>query len=328
MITDLTISQEGFESLAAYWSDANSNLRWDLVFTLPAWLEVWWQNFGYGAELYLRAVRRRDKIIGISPLQIRDGRASIVGSIDVCDYQDFITTPDMEMIFFNAVLDDLRQKGIKSLDMEPVRPDSSVFTHLMPIAQERHYQISYHQVDVSLDMNLPHSWDEYMEMLNGKQRHEMRRKMRNLQEMGETSYRAIDDRSAIPKAINTFLKLFPEARKDKAEFMTSQMQTFFRSLAEALAEIGIMRFGVLESGRRPVAMVMCFDYNENIYLYNSAYDPTYSSLSAGIISKARCIQESIQKGKRKFDFLKGSEQYKYYLGGKEIPLYRCQIAIQ
>jgi len=325
---EIIISQEDFNSLAVYWADPGINLRWDLVFTLPAWLKVWWYNFGSGAELYLRAVRQRGKIIGIAPLQIRDGQASIIGSTNVCDYQDFVIAPGMESDFFDAVISDLCQQGIKSLDLEPLRPDSAVSTHLIPLAQQRHYQINYHQVDVSLDIELPQSWDEYLKMLDRKQRHELRRKLRNLQEMGDINYRVVEDKSAIAEAMNVFLELFPEARQDKAEFMTPPMQAFFVSLTEALAEIGVMKLGILEHGKKPIAMVMYFDYNGNIYLYNSAYDPDYRSLSAGLISKVRCIQDGIQKGKGKFDFLKGNEKYKYSLRGKEIPLYSCQITIQ
>ena len=72
---------------------------------------------------------------------------------------------------------------------------------------------------------------------------------------------------------------------------------------------------------------MCFDYNGCIYLYNSGYDPQYVGLSAGLLSKVYAIQDSIEKGKKRFDFLKGAEPYKGHLGGKEVPLYRCQIAI-
>ncbi len=304
-------------------------MNWNLVFTLPAWLKVWWQNFGSGAELYLRSVKQGNETLGIAPLQIRNGTASIIGSVNVCDYQDFIVCPGMETDFFNAILDDLREKGIERLHLETIRPDSTIVTYLMPVAQERQYPVDYRQVDVSSDIDLPRSWDEYLGMLDGKQRHELKRKMRNLERIGEFTYRVIENKNAIPEAINTFLKLFPEYRNDKAEFMTADMQTFFRSLAEALSELGVIKFGVLEeSGRKPVAMVMYFDYNNNIYLYNSAYDPDYRSKSVGIISKAKCIQDSIEKGKRKFDFLKGAEQYKYYLGGKEIPLYSCEITIR
>ena len=33
------------------------------------------------------------------------------------------------------------------------------------------------------------------------------------------------------------------------------------------------------------------------------------------------------KIKKRFDFLKGAESYKYHLGGREVPIYRCQITI-
>lgn len=328
MITDLTIVKESFDSLSTY-NDLNSGLKWNLVFTLPDWLKVWWQNFGSGAELYLRAVKQGNETLGIAPLQIRNNIASIIGSVNICDYQDFIVCPGMETDFFDAILDDLREKGIERLHLETIRPDSAIVTYLMPAAQERQYPVDYRQVDVSSDIDLPRSWDEYLGMLDGKQRHELKRKMRNLERIGEFTYRVIENKHAIPEATNTFLKLFPEYRNDKAEFMTADMQTFFRSLAGALSELGVIKFGVLEeSGRKPVAMVMYFDYNNNIYLYNSAYDPNYRSKSVGIITKAKCIQDSIEKGKRKFDFLKGAEQYKYYLGGKAIPLYSCEITIR
>jgi CelD/BcsL family acetyltransferase involved in cellulose biosynthesis len=72
---------------------------------------------------------------------------------------------------------------------------------------------------------------------------------------------------------------------------------------------------------------MCFEYNDCIYLYNSGYDPRYTSLSAGLLSKVLAIKDSIERGVKRFDFLKGAETYKYHLGGKEVPLYRCQIAV-
>jgi CelD/BcsL family acetyltransferase involved in cellulose biosynthesis len=64
-----------------------------------------------------------------------------------------------------------------------------------------------------------------------------------------------------------------------------------------------------------------------VYLYNSAYDPQYSSLSVGVLSKALNIKDSIERGKKRFDFLKGAEQYKYHLGGREVQLSSCQITI-
>ena len=95
-----------------------------------------------------------------------------------------------------------------------------------------------------------------------------------------------------------------------------------------MAEIGLLRLGIIQLDKVPVAMTMGFDYNDSHYLYNSAYDPQFDYLSVGLLCKVLCLKESIEKGRKKWDFLKGGEPYKYQLGGQEIPLYSCQIIIK
>jgi CelD/BcsL family acetyltransferase involved in cellulose biosynthesis len=87
----------------------------------------------------------------------------------------------------------------------------------------------------------------------------------------------------------------------------------------------IVKLSFLEIDGNPVAGVMCFDYQSTVYLYNNGYDGRYRSLSVGLLSKLLSIKESIQSGKKTYDLLKGSEPYKHRLGGKPIPLYRCDI---
>jgi CelD/BcsL family acetyltransferase involved in cellulose biosynthesis len=102
---------------------------------------------------------------------------------------------------------------------------------------------------------------------------------------------------------------------------------FFRSLSGAMAGLRLLKLGMLELDGRPLAEIMCFDYQDCIYLYNSGYDPAYVSLSAGLLSKVLAIKAGIETGKKRFDFLKGEETYKSHLGGREVPLFRCQITI-
>ena len=326
--TDYIITQESFASLASCWADPSHRLRWNSIFVLPGWLETWWQIFGSGAELYLCAVRQGEKIIGIAPLQVRNGTASIIGSADVCDYLDFVAAPGMEIDFFSVLLDDLKQKGIHNLDLRALRPESTVLTSLVGIAQKQGHEVICHPDDVSLELDLPATWEEYLAILTAKQRHEVKRKLRRLSELGKVDYHSVKNSVAVPDAMNVFLKMFSESRKDKATFLTDRMKSFFRSLADTMAEVGLLRLGILELDTLPTAMVMCFDYNDCIYLYNSGYDPQYSHLSVGLLSKALCIKESIQEGKKRVDFLKGNEIYKSHLGGKEITLYKCQITIK
>jgi len=323
-----TVTPESFDSLASYWLNPRYPLRWDCIFVLPPWLEVWWRESNSRAESYLCAVRQQETIIGIAPLLLEGEEAFFMGSTDVCDYLDFIVAPGSEHVFFDILLHDLRQKGVRRLDLKLVRLDSTVLTHLVDIARDRGYEVSCRVEDVSLELDLPTTWEEYLEMLTAKQRHEIKRKLRRLGETGEVNYRIIEDSEAVPDAIDIFLRLFRESREDKKVFMTVQRESFFRSMAKAMAQVRLLKSGILELDALPVAAIVYFDYNNTMYLYNSGYDPQYSSLSIGLISKVLCIKDSIQRGRRKFDFLKGGEQYKYHLGGREVPLFNCQITFK
>jgi CelD/BcsL family acetyltransferase involved in cellulose biosynthesis len=323
-----SVIDDDLAALKAYRADARQKLNWSSVFVLPEWMEVWWAAFGGGAEMRVRTVRYGESAIGIAPLMVRDNTALFIGDTDVCDYLDFIVTPGREKEFFGIILDDLKEGGIGQLDLAHVRPDSYVITVLTPLAESRGYRVVSARENVSLEMDLPPTWDEYLAVLSTKQRHEVRRKLRRLYEEGGVEYHTIAEGVAVPGAMETFFRMFVESRQDKAAFMTEKMRSFFLALADAMARTGLLKLGVLELDGLPLAEIMCFDYRDCIYLYNSGYDPKYTALSAGLLSKVLAIQDSIDKGRRKFDFLKGAETYKDHLGGREVPLYRCRITIK
>lgn len=319
-------SEETFASLEDYWHDSNLNLNWNSVFVLPPWLRAWWQSFGAGNELYLRSFRSGKELTGIAPLRIKNNTVYLVGSADVCDYLDFITVPGQEAAFCDALLSELEKDGVNRIILESLRPETAALQYLAVIARERGYQVVSSQENVTLEMNLPATWNEYLDILSTKQRHEAKRKLRRLEEAGEMTYGCQGNPPEVSQAINTFLRLFSLSRAEKASFMTADKEAFFRKMAAEMAQNGMLRLGTLEFEGKAAAMIMAFDYDNSVYLYNSGYDPKFENLSVGIASKLLCIKESIERGKRKWDFLKGGEAYKYHLGGREVPVYRCQIA--
>lgn len=322
-----SLTVESTNSLTSSWMKLQ-HLRWDYIFVLPCWLEAWWREFGSGAEQHLCAVRQKDTVIGIAPLLLKDRHASFIGSADVSDYLDFVVAPGREQHFFDVLLDSLVQKGISCLDLKCLRPESTTVAELVTIARNRGYQVSCDPEDVSVELDLPASWEGYLEMLTAQQRREVRRKLRRLWEAGNVDYCVVDDSEAVAYLIDIFLKMFRDSKEVKARFMTPQMESFFRFMAKSMAEAGLLRFGVLQLNASPMAAVMYFDYQDKVYLYNSGYDPQYSSLSVGLLCKVLCIKDSIQRQRKRFDFMKGAEVYKYRLGGKEIPIYSCQIVLR
>jgi CelD/BcsL family acetyltransferase involved in cellulose biosynthesis len=324
---DCRIVSATIDELKKYHAETHRKLNWSSPFILPEWLEVWWRVFGSDFKPHIRVIFQGDEIIGVAPLMVKDTTAYFMGGTDVCDYQDYVIAPGKEQDFFNALLDDLKQNGIKHLDLKHIRPDYTVMKFLLPLAENRKCKTVNEKEAVSFEMDLPPSFEEYLNSLSTKQRHEVRRKIRRLTEEGKIVYHFVERGEELAAALEIFYKMFVESRQDKAAFLTEQMKRYFKLLTDIMEDIGLLKMGMLEIDGKPIAAIMCFDYNDCIYLYNSGYDPQYVGLSAGLLSKVYAIEDSIEKGKKRFDFLKGAEPYKGHLGGQEVPLYRCQIGI-
>ncbi len=324
----LRVSRETLETLENIRSDPAQSLDWSLVFTLPAWLRAWRQEIGRDGEACLLAVRQGGRVLGVAPLLVKGAAASLMGSPDVCDYLDFVVSPGAERRFFETLLEYLASQGVEQLDLTGLRPDSKAFAALPAIARSQGCLAVCDREESSVEMTLPATWQEYLAGLDAKQAHEVRRKLRKLETSGIAAYRVITASREIAGGIELFLKMFAESRQDKADFLTPPRLAFFRAMARSLSEIGVFRLGVLELDGTPIAAVACFDYHDRLYLYNSGYDPRFSYLSAGLLCKVYSIREAIERQKRVYDFLKGNETYKFHLGGKEVPLYRCRITLK
>jgi CelD/BcsL family acetyltransferase involved in cellulose biosynthesis len=323
-----TVTKETFDSITAYWRDPRHSLAWDCLFVVPGWLKVWWDSFGGDRIAHLCVMRNTDELIGIAPLMIEGKTARLIGDPDVCDFVDVIAAPGRGKVFLQNLIPYIRKQGATRLDFGAVRVDSVVFTDLVAVAKDLNYETICDPEDVTMELELPSTWDEYLKQLTGKERHEIRRKLRRLNEAARINLRLIEDPDGVAREIDTFLTLFKLNRWDKLAFMSDRRAAFFRSLAMEMAAARILRLYFLDLDDVPAAAAMCFDYRSTVYLYNNGYDMRYKSLSVGLLCTIFCIKESIQRGKARYDFLKGSEPYKRRLGGKPVQLYRCQVRLE
>jgi len=321
----IEIKTEPFEHLESFFLNKKFNLDWNCLFVLPLWLKTWWDTFGENNDPEILAGYREGKLIGLAPLHIQGETARFIGGENVCDYQDMIVASNYHHEFLNAILVYLKKKGIKSLQLGTLRPDSTSLIQLPNLAKHMGYAVESNQVAFSYEIILSRTWESYLQMLAGKQRHEIRRKLRRLNEAGEIRFRVIKRPDEISENMDTFFSMFKASRPDKSEFLTEQMMSFFRLLAQRMAQQGFLRLFFLDIDQVPAAGVMCFDYNDTLFLYNNGYNPQFSHLSPGFLSKVYSIRDSIEQGKLRYDLLKGDEGYKKRLGSKPVPLYHLKI---
>ncbi len=318
------VTKETIDRVFELWRDTSAHLRWGSIFVLPPWLKAWWKTFGTGGELTVFAVWNHDELIGIAPCAAEGNSARLLGSKDVCDYLDVVSVPGREKELLAALIDYLRNQGIRHLALQPLRPDSVAMVHLPAVIQSANGTIVCRKQDVAVRLDLPPSWHDFLSGLSGRQRHEVRRKLRRLREAGHIELRLVSNPQLVEQEIETFLRLFTAVGTDKAHFMTDTMSSFFRSLARAMALENLLRLFFLDLNDVPVATALCFDYGSTRYLYNSGYNRRFQHLSVGLLCKVLSIQDSIARKQQRYDFLKGAEPYKFRLGGKSLSLYCCR----
>jgi CelD/BcsL family acetyltransferase involved in cellulose biosynthesis len=88
-----------------------------------------------------------------------------------------------------------------------------------------------------------------------------------------------------------------------------------KAIAQAATDNGWLDLRFLIVGRDKAAGYLTFNYNDHIWVYNSALAEKFSNLSPGIVLIGLLIQEAIEEGHKFFDFMRGDEEYKYQLGG-------------
>ncbi len=321
----VTVKKLDLTELASLWSTDGDALQWQNPFVTPPWLKAWWRHLSDDNESLLLLVTADTRPLGLAPLMVRNGTARFMGSIDLCDSGDFVVANGTQELFFQEILSYLAQEGINRLVFEQVRPDSQVCLGFIPAAQAHGWSVSLTPQNASVEMDLPQSWESYLQGLSGKQRHEVRRKLRRVHDQGNLVTQTVRQAGETAAAMDTFIHLFRQSRADKEAFMTPAREAFFRCLAEELAQFDMLHLLCLKIDKVPAAAVFCVENGKTIYLYNNGFDPRFRTTSVGLVSKILTIRASIEAGLSRYDFLSGTERYKYQLGGVEIPLLQCIV---
>jgi len=324
-----SITTESIHDLYMYWLNNLIPFGWKSLFLIPPWLKAWDTAFSEGDSTSEITVFRTDnRIIGVVPLLVKDKRASIIGSPNVCDYTGLIVTPGNESNILLSLFTYLSSRGIDTFTFYGIREDDSMYMQFIEMSRDTRRESIVTLLDVSFETMLPATWLEYLDALSGKQRHEIRRKMRRLTESGDIALRIIENPGEVSSVYDDFLRLFLAGRKEKADFMNPEMATFFSSLMIDMAESGLLRLYFLDINKIPVATALCFEYDNTMFLYNSGYDPQFSSLSVGLMCKALSIQNAIERGCKTYDFLKGQEPYKQRLGGAPVSVMQMEFDLR
>jgi CelD/BcsL family acetyltransferase involved in cellulose biosynthesis len=182
--------------------------------------------------------------------------------------------------------------------------------------------------DVCPVVTLPDGVDfeEYLGTLGKKERHEIRRKIRRAEAAGPIALeRSVDPLADLDAFVDLHQKrwgaegLFPPTDGGAAS------RRFFAGLFADCAPAGILDLSFLTVGGRRIAAGVTFDDGATTYYYNAGVEPDARELSPGVVMVACYIQRAIGQGRKRLDFLRGNEPYKYEWGAVDVPIERLLV---
>jgi CelD/BcsL family acetyltransferase involved in cellulose biosynthesis len=251
----------------------------------------------------------------------------LVGGSEVSDYLDIIAPAHVHQQAWATTFDFLdQQQDWQILDLRSLPAASPSISTVMELARARGWDCHQAREDVCPVIDLPATWDEYLvTQLDKKKRHELRRKIRKAGREVEVHWYLVEPIN-LDAGLQIFFELHRASDPEKDVFMTERMQGFFRDVATVAGNNGWLRLAVLRFDGHAVASYLCFDYRGDRLMYNSGFDvSTYGHLSPGIVLAGYLIDDAIERGLHRFDFLQGDERYKYDLGAQDTEVLRLLI---
>ena len=319
------VAMESFQQFLSEWEDLLKASPVNSIYLTPQWQQVWWDYYGMDRELAGFYVDESGLLMAVASLSKQGDEVTFTGGPETFDYNDFLVRPGVESTFFPTLFKELRSDGVKSITLCSLQEDSPTLEYLPDVAATHGFVVSVIEEDVSPGLSLPETWEAYLAQLSKKDRHELRRKFRRLEALDDWNWYYLESASDIEDRFDEFLRLMRMSAPEKEEYMTDERERFFRSMAAKMARLGLVKLFFLELNGVSVAASLCFDYGLSRLLYNSGYDPEMSFYSVGLLMNAICLKDAIEQGAVYFDFLRGSEPYKYHLGGKNHTLYQMVV---
>ncbi len=327
----LHTDRDVFDHLHGEWNALLKRSSANLIFLTWEWQSTWWDAYQAG-DLWLVTCRSDDgTLVGIAPWFI-ENRADervlrTIGCVDVTDYVDIIVSAqDIEAVVteLSAFLATHRQAYTR-INLCNIQESSPTLKYFPKQLQLHGFSVEVELQEVCPIITLPADWEAYLESLDKKQRHELRRKMRRME--GEQVERMVVGADAdIEVETERFLGLMRASHPDKALFLENPRNaTFFRNVIRLLHTSGWLQISFLVINGLPSAAYCNFDYDGRILIYNSGLVPDENAqLSPGIVLLCYDIQSAIKAERAAFDFLRGNEIYKYRMGAKETQVFKLK----
>jgi CelD/BcsL family acetyltransferase involved in cellulose biosynthesis len=304
------------ETLAPHWHELWLHDARATPFQSPAWLIPWAKHFTAG-EFCCATTWRDDELVALIPAFIWRNpetqlRELLLLGTGISDYVDCLSASDDAA---EAALDALREDE----DWDVLNFEQLPFTSVLASDAE-----SLEEQSVSPVLQLPESTDALENAVPRAQLQNVAYYRRRAERIAEVRFEAANSHS-LEVMLDDLFRLHSARwnQSSRAGALSHEtLRAFHREAARELLSIGALRFYQLTIRRQTAAVLYAFSSHARTYYYLSGFDPKFASVSPGTLIIHHAIEQAVREQCTHFDFLRGTERYKYLWGAKETRTFR------
>lgn len=291
-------------------------------FMAPSWARAWWTHWGSRQRPFTIVVRDGEQLVGLAPLAAgRRGPLRLLTTVGIepGDYWDVIATAERRAEVCALVAGELARHGRvwDALILRCLPPDSPL-PQALTAAGLRIVRTAPVRAP---SIELPDDFDGYLRRLPSQRRQNLRRHLKRL-DSDEVQLRVVTDPSQVPATLERWQVLRREqwqaaGRTIEPEHLSPRFLAFMIDAVSELLPTGAALVWQFSVDGKPVGVYVNFADPETFYWYLGGFAPDVAHLGLGKIAIAHGIRTSIAAGRRRFDFARGAEPYKYWYGAQD-----------
>jgi CelD/BcsL family acetyltransferase involved in cellulose biosynthesis len=324
------LSEEEFLDVKDEWNSLLQKSVTNEAFLLWEWIYSWWEVYEDASrELYLlRGKNPAGETIGIAPFYLQ--KQTLFGTykrnvIRFCssvetysDHLDLITTKEYEDLFSRAIVKYLieNDKDWDLIKLEGVRENAIIKKYLTSARPElEELLITSVPYTHCPYLVIDRSFEDYLKSFSPKKRQTLLRKRRILMNREEAVFRAVQCDEEPEKYIQELFALHDERARQKGiktTFSGEDLYKFHNKIVHALLKDGKVLLAFLYKESDPLVSYYCIKHDQKIYYYQAGLSHEGEKRSAGTVLFSLILEDAFKDKCKEFDFLRGSEEYKFY----------------
>jgi CelD/BcsL family acetyltransferase involved in cellulose biosynthesis len=324
------------EELADDWERLFQSAQDPSIFSSYEWAATWWAHYGGAARLQILAAYSGSELVGIAPLILLDHviagikaftRIKFIGA-GISDRLDFLIATGAERPVVELFVNHLFRQRWDIVDLDEVPEDSATAALLPSIVDQLGARAKLLPQSVCPTITLPIHFNTYFSSTT----RDIQRKIKRYRSQS-TNGRSFElkiitsERDLLP-GLESFLAMYRNyfsQREGTSHLTGEQFAAFRRELALKLARRGRLLLALLQANGKDVAGQLCFRHGAMCYEYNRCYDLDWKRENVGTALLWEVLRYCVAEGCRKYDFLRGLEQYKLDWGAKPRQHLRVRI---